>query len=165
MLNINSYNVDMSKFNFKFTTSSGDKIELNLYDNLEIDKSFSRNSNSKTSEMTLRHEYGYSFHYEGDGLDKNDIKEIKEAIKKIKPLFEKFLKTKKEHEKEIINFTHNLKSMLPKPKNKNYELAIKHHTLESFDEILKNIKVTNKELKKAKEIFDRLFENKFELIA
>ena len=165
MLSINSYNFDSSKFDFKFTTSSGDKIELSMYDNVEIDKNFTKSSNSKTYEMTLKHEYGYHFHYEGNGLDKNDIKEIKEAMKKIKPLMEKFLKTKDIHEKEMLNFSHKLKSLLPKPKNENHSLAIKNHTVNTFDEILKSIEASMKELKKTKELFDRLFDNKFELIA
>ncbi len=165
MLSINSYNFDSSKFDFKFTTSSGDKIELSMYDSVEIDKNFTKSPNSKTYEMTLKHEYGYHFHYEGNGLDKNDIKEIKEAMKKIKPLMEKFLKTKDIHEKDMLNFSHKLKSLLPKPKNENHSLAIKHHTVNTFDEILKSIEASMKELKKTKELFDRLFDNKFELIA
>ena len=164
MLSINSYNFDSSKFDFKFTTSSGDKIELSMYDNVEIDKNFTKSSNSKTYEMTLKHEYGYHFHYEGNGLDKNDIKEIKEAMKKIKPLMEKFLKTK-DTQKEMVNFAHKLKSLLPKPKNENHSLAIKNHMVNTFDEILKSIEASMKELKKTKELFDRLFDNKFELIA
>lgn len=165
MLSINSYNFDSSKFDFKFTTSSGDKIELSMYDSVEIDKNFTKSPNSKTYEMTLKHEYGYHFHYEGNGLDKNDIKEIKEAMEKIKPLMEKFLKTKDMHEKEMVNFAHKLKSLLPKPKNENHSLAIKNHTVNTFDEILKSIEASMKELKKTKELFDRLFDNKFELIA
>ena len=165
MLSINSYNFDSSKFDFKFTTSSGDKIELSMYDSVEIDKNFTKSPNSKTYEMTLKHEYGYHFHYEGNGLDKNDIKEIKEAMEKIKPLMEKFLKTKDMHEKEMVNFAHKLKSLLPKPKNENHSLAIKHHTVNTFDEILKSIEASMKELKKTKELFERLFDNKFELIA
>ena len=165
MLSINSYNFDSSKFDFKFTTSSGDKIELSMYDSVEIDKNFTKSPNSKTYEMTLKHEYGYHFHYEGNGLDKNDIKEIKEAMKKIKPLMAKFLKTKDIHEKEMLNFSHKLKSLLPKPKNENHSLAIKNHTVNTFDEILKSIEASMKELKKTKELFDRLFDNKFELIA
>lgn len=161
MLSINSYNFDSSKFDFKFTTSSRDKIELSMYDSVKIDKNFTKSPNSKTYEMTLKHEYGYHFHYEGNGLDKNDIKEIKEAMEKIKPLMEKFLKTKDMHEKEMVNFAHKLKSLLPKPKNENHSLAIKHHTVNTFDEILKSIEASMKELKKTKELFD----NKFELIA
>ena len=165
MVSFNALNYDASKFDFKFTTSSGDKIELNMYDSVEIDKSYSKNNSSETAEMTLKHEHGYHFHYEGNGLSKEDIKEIKEAMKKIKPLVEKFLKAKKEHQKEITNFVHNLKSLLPKPKNENHKLAIKHHTVNTFDEILKNIKASIKELKKTKELFDKIFNNKFEIIA
>ncbi len=165
MISFNLLNFDSTKFDFKFTTSSGDKIELNMYDSVEIDKSFSKNGNIKTAEISLKHEYGYHFHYEGNGLSKEDIKEIKEAMKKIKPLIEKFLKAKKEHQKEITNFVHNLKSFLPKPKNKNHEFAIKSHTLNTFDEILKHIQASIKELQKTKELFDRLFDKKFELIA
>ncbi len=165
MVSLHSLNFDSSKFDFKFTTSSGDKIELSMYDNVEIDKNYSKNGSGESADISLKHEYGYHFHYEGNGLDKNDIKEIKEAMKKIKPLVEKFLKAKKEHQKEITNFVHNLKLLLPKSKNENHELAIKHHTVNTVDEILKSIKASMKELQKTKELFDRLFDKKFELIA
>ena len=165
MLNsINSYNLNTSKFDFKFTTSSGDKIELSLYDDVEIDKSYLKKGNVTTTEMTLKHEYGYHFHYEGNGLSKEDIKEIQEAMKKVKPLLEKFLKAKKLHEKEITNFAQNLKSLLPQPKNENHENAIKSHAVNTFDDILKDMEISIKELKKTKELFDKLFSKRFEYI-
>jgi len=164
MLSVSNYTFDASKFDFKFTTSSGDKIEISMFDSIEIDKNFSKKTNNVSSEMTLKHVYEYHFHYEGNGLNKKDIKEIKEAMKKIKPMLEKFLKEKNIHEKEITNFAHNIKILLPNPKDDNHKMAIKSYTLDTFDKVLKDIKITFKELENTKKLFDKIFSNKFEIV-
>ena len=150
-------------FDFKFRTSSGDEISLKMFDNIERDIEYKKSNGYIDEKLTLKHSYGYEFHYKGNGLDKEDLKEIKEAIKKIKPLFEKFLKSKEMHDKMISNFANDLKLFLPKLKDKNHESAIKYHTVNTFDEILKSIKASLRELEKTKKFFDKLFDNKFEV--
>ena len=164
-MQVSAFSGDYSNFNFKFKTSSGDEISLSMFDNVEKDVSYKRGIGFISAEYSLKHTYGYEFHYKGNGLDANDLKEIKEAIKKIKPLFEKFLKSKESHEKMISNVAHNLKSLLPKPKDDNHLNMIKSHTVNAFDEVLKNMKTTLEELEKTKKLFDKLFDNKFEIFA
>ncbi len=164
-MQISAFNGDYSSFDFKFKTSSGDEISLKMFDNVEKDIEYKKSKGYISEEFTLKHSYGYEFHYKGNGLDKEDLKEIKEAIKKIKPLFEKFLKSKETHEKMISNVANDLKSLLPKPKDENHENAIKAHTVNAFDEILKSVKASLKELEKTKKLFDKLFDNKFEVFA
>ena len=164
MLSINTSSFDAAKFEFHFKTSDGDKIDLKLTDSLVASDNVNRNSTSTSMEYTLSHKYSYEYSYKGNGLSKQDIKEIKEALKKVQPMLDKFLKAKEEHKKEVANFANNLKSILPNPKDENHELAIKHHTLKSFDEILKEAN-SDQSLKKAKELFDRLFSKKFEIFA
>lgn len=159
MLSIDKYGLNSANLNLSFTTSSGDKIDLSLKDSIEASSSFKKKRGLISEEFTLKHTFEYKFHYEGNGLDKNDIKEIKEALKKAKPLIEKFLKEKNENEKVMTNIAHSLKSILPKPKNLNHENAIKHHTVNVFDEILKEMKASLEETQKAKKLFDKLFEN------
>jgi hypothetical protein len=166
MLNIDKYGLNSASLNLSLTTSSGDKIDLSLKDSIEATSSFKKSKGLISEEFTLTHTFKYKFHYEGNGLDKNDIKEIKEAIKKAKPLIEKFLKEKNENEKTLTNIAYSLKSILPKPKNLNHENAIKQNTVNVFDEILKQMKATIEETKKAKKLFDKLFENnKLDLFA
>ncbi|NPA87363.1 MAG: ATP/GTP-binding protein [Epsilonproteobacteria bacterium] len=150
-----SLNSNSAGFNFSFTTSSGDKIDLKMFDSLTT--SVSQSDGYK--EYTLQREFGYEFHYEGNGLDKNDIKEIKEAFKKIKPLLKKFLEQKESNDIATTNFVHQLKSMLPLKTDENTKNYMKNEGVKTFDDVLKEIKASFEELKKAKELFDRLFDN------
>jgi len=167
MLSIERYGLNSSSFNFSFTTSDGDKIDLKMFDSIEADSSYKKGRGFEAEEFTIKHAYGYEFHYEGNGLSEQDKKEIAEAFKKIKPLFEKFIRQKQENEKVMTNTIHMLKSMLPEPKNENHANAIKSEGLKTFDDVLKQIQASLKEVKKAKEFFDRLFDDskKLELFA
>jgi len=163
MLNIGKYASNSANFNFSFTTSSGDKIDLKMFDSIEAENHFTKTRTSVSQELTLTHQFGYEFHYEGNGLDENDIKEIKEAFKKIKPMLKEFLKQKDINEKVIKNAANRLKSYLPPIKNQNHLNALKQEGVNTFDEVLKSIKAGIEELKKAKELFDNLFNQKFEI--
>ena len=166
MFSVDRYGLNSSNFEFSFTTSSGDKINLKLSDSIEVSSSFKKGKSSISQEFTLKHTYGYEFSYKGNGLDENDLKEIKEAFKKVKPLLEKFLKTKEENEKVLNNVAHHIKSLLPTPKDNNHLNAIKKEGVDSFDKVLKSIKASLKELEIAKKIFDKLFDNqKLDLFA
>ncbi len=164
MLSIDRYALNSAFFEFKFTTSDGDKIDLKLTDSIEASSNLKRSEGLISQELTLKHYFGYEFKYEGNGLSKQDIKEIKEAFKKMKPLLEKFLKEKEANDKVMSNVANHLKSFLPTIKNKNHENALKFHAVETFDDILKNFPSLER-LKKAKNLFDKLFSNNFELFA
>jgi methionyl-tRNA formyltransferase len=77
------------------------------------------------------------------------------------------MEQKDANEKVMTNTAQMLKSMLPKPKDENHSNAIKQEGVKTFDEVLKQIKASIDELKKAKELFDKLFDNsqKFEFFA
>ena len=167
MLSVSNYAGNYASFNFDFTTSDGDKISLSLTDYLDVSSSYKKGRNYISEEFSLKHQYGYEFHYEGNGLSEQDKKEIKEAFKKIEPLFKKFLDQKDKNDKIAQNIIHHAKSLLPQPKNENHQNAIKQAAVDSFDNILKQIKATLDEVKKTKEFFDKLFndENKLNLFA
>jgi hypothetical protein len=167
MLSVDRYALNTASFEFKFTTSDGDKIDLKLSDLVEAGSSYVKKGKNISEEFTLKHQFGYEFHYEGNGLSAKDIKEIKEAFKKVKPLLEKFLKQKDANEKVMANVSHHLKSFMPEVKDFNHFNAIKNEGVKTFDEVLKSIKASLEELKKAKELFDKLFDNsnKLEIFA
>ncbi|NPA11218.1 MAG: ATP/GTP-binding protein [Epsilonproteobacteria bacterium] len=163
MISLDKYAMNAADFEFKFTTSSGDKIDLKMFDSIEAQSSYKKGRGYTSEEFTLSHKYGYEFHYEGNGLDEKDLKEIKEAFKKVKPLLEKFLKEKESNEKVMNNVAHSLKSMLPTPKDENHLNAIKSEGVKTFDDVLKSIKADLEQLNKAKELFDKLFDDKNKL--
>ena len=159
MLSIDKYGLNSANFDFSFTTSDGDKIDLKMFDSIEAGSSYKKGRGFETEEFTIRHIYGYEYHYEGNGLSEQDKKEIAEAFKKIKPLFEKFMKQKEANKKVMANTVQMLKSFLPEPKNENHINAIKSEGVKTFDDVLKQIQATLEEVKKAKEFFDRLFDD------
>jgi len=159
MLSIDRYGLNSASFDFSFTTSDGDRIELKMYDSIEAVSSYKKGGGLESEEFTLKHEYGYEFHYKGNGLSEQDKKEIAEAFKKIKPLFEKFMEQKDANEKVMTNTAQMLKSYLPKPKDENHANAIKNEGVKTFDDVLKQIQATLDEVKKAKELFDKLFDD------
>jgi len=167
MVSIDRYGLNSANFNFSFTTSDGDKIDLKMYDSVEASSSYKKTNGFESQELTLRHKYGYEFHYEGNGLSEQDKKEIAEAFEKIKPLFEKFMEQKEANEKVMTNTVQMLKSFLPQPKDENHANAIKEEGVKTFDDILKQIQATLDEVKKAKELFDKLFDDskKLEIFA
>jgi hypothetical protein len=167
MISLDISKTNSANFDFSFTTSDGDKIDLKLFDKVQTDESIQKQNGIIKKELTLKHTFGYEFEYEGNGLSKEDLKEIKEAFKKIKPLLEKFLKQKDLNDKITSNFIHNLKSQIPEIKNDNHLNALKNTGVNAFDEVLKDIDAGLEELKKAKEIFDKLFDNtkKLEIFA
>lgn len=57
-------------------TSSGDTINLKMYDEKATDFSHEQDANSSKTTLSLSHAYGYSFKYEGNGIDENDQKEM-----------------------------------------------------------------------------------------
>lgn len=153
-------NLSMNNFNFNFKTSSGDNISLSMYDNKSMDLKSSKNTNSQTTELTLTHAYGYSFKYEGNGLDQNDIKEINEALKEIKPTLDKFLQNIKDGEKftnaNYTNLANEIKNMLPEIKNENHKNMISNNVLNLFDDLLKQNRADENMLKNANKLFENL---------
>jgi hypothetical protein len=158
MTSIEKYSLNAASFNFSFVTSDGDKIDLKMYDKVKSKSSYKKSGNYVSEELTLKHEFGYEFHYEGNGLSERDKKEIQEAFEKIRPLFEKFIKQKNLNEKIVTNTAMAMKSLLPKARNNDFLNALKQEGVKTFDEILKEVKANMKELIKTKELFDKLFD-------
>lgn len=147
-----------NNFGLQIKTSDGDTINLSMYDN----KEFAMSNEGGNSTMSLSHSTGYKFEYSGNGLSDQDLKEIDEAMKAIRPTLEEYLKKVEESDtmfggSPLGKISETLKSMLPEPKDENMENAIKSNTLDTFDSLLKNFDENDKILKSAKELFDQMF--------
>jgi hypothetical protein len=171
MQSINTSNYNYNDFNFSMQTSSGDKIDLKLYDEKSSEMSYKKDGSKTEMMLSLTHSYGYSFHYEGNGIDKQDKKEIKEAMKIIEPMLEKYLKNIKESDKDssmaqITNKAFDLNSYIPKAKDLNTKNYLSNNTLKTFDKVLQKAENQNEKiLKEAQKLFDALLkqQDKFEL--
>ncbi len=169
----NSINVSNNSFSFDIQTSSGDKISLSLKDNKELDFSEQKGENWQKDSFSLKEELGYSFSYSGNGIDKNDKKEIERAMKLIKPIYQKFLENIKKSDKALdanhllTNSAHDIKSKFPKLNSKDARILLKNKTIDTFDDIFSIFNKDKKLIENTKKLFDRLFDkdSKLELYA
>ena len=171
MQSIQSSAYNYNDFNFSMNTSSGDKIDLKMYDEKSSEMSYKKDGNSTEMMLSLTHSYGYSFHYEGNGIDAQDQKEIDAAMKTIKPMLEKYMENVKDSEEdfsmaEITNKAFDINQYLPKTEDLNTKNYLSDKTLKTLDKILEKAEHQNeKMLKHAQKLFDSLLKqmDRFEL--
>jgi ribosomal protein L16 Arg81 hydroxylase len=172
MVRLNQLDISQNSFSFNLQTSSGDKISLSMYDNKELESDFTKDNSSRRLSMSLRHEFGYSFSYSGNGIDENDKKEIEKAMKLIRQMFHKFLENIRKSDKlidkrDLIHLSNHFKSLMPKPKNDDMKNMLKDETTKNMDDILSIFKQNDKLVQNTKKLFDKIFDDfdKFEMYA
>ena len=169
MQSISASNYSYNDFNFSMKTSSGDTIDLKMYDEHAAEFSHQKNDTTETTTLSLSHSYGYNFRYEGNGIDEQDKKEIAEAMKLIQPVMEDYLKNVAKNEpknSDIINSAFDINSYLPKPKDNNTKNYLNDETLKTIDKVLEKVENQNEKiLKEAQKLFDALLKQseRFEL--
>ena len=171
MQSIQAGTYDYNNFNFSMQTSSGDKIDLKMYDEKSSEMSYKKDGNSTEMMLSLTHSYGYSFSYEGDGIDAQDKKEIDQAMETIKPMLEKYMENVEDSEEnfsmsEITNRAFDINQYLPKTDNLDTKNYLSDKTLKTIDKILEKAEHQNeKMLKHAQKLFDSLLKqmDRFEL--
>ncbi len=171
MQSINTSSYDYNNFDFSMQTSSGDKIDLKMYDEKASEMSYKKDGSSTEMMLSLTHSYGYNFHYEGNGIDAQDQKEIAEAMEAIKPMLEQYMDNVKESENdfsiaEITNKAFDINQYLPKTEDLNTKNYLSDKTLKTIDKILEKAENQNeKMLKHAQKLFDSLIKqmDRFEL--
>ncbi len=155
----NNYNQQSSStFDFKMQTSSGDKIDLSTYKKSELEVDQYQDENLQTTSILLRETYGYSFSYVGNGIDKQDQKEIDEALEKIKPLLD-FLKPNSEFQatdKNISDKAMDINALLPNAKDDNHQNFIQDSLLEMMDNMIEAFEDADKMITLARDVFDAL---------
>ena len=156
----NYQSASLNSFDFSFKTSSGDEINLKMYDNKTVDYASAKTAGTSASALTLTHEYGYSFSYKGDGLDARDKEELAMALEKIAPSIDKFMKNVKDGEDPIFsrvtNLANSLRKELPEIKDTNHKNFIADGTLKLFDSLMEQNKADAKLLQNSKKLFDEL---------
>ena len=149
---------------FSMKTSSGDEISFSMYDNKSLEFSSQKNGTSSQKSLTLTHEYGYEFAYKGNGIDEQDMKEIEEAMKQIRPQVDEFMKNVKEGDKiagssqSISDLSNKIKQMLPDAKDLDHKNFINDNMLKMFDELLAKNDANKNLLNATKRLFDTLLD-------
>ncbi len=148
---------NFNSFDFSMKTSSGDKIDLSMYNSKEVDISMVKDRGLQAMSLSIKEEYGYSFSYEGNGIDEQDKKEIQQALKKVEPLLNIFKNSSfKPKDGDKTNLAFDINSLLPKPKDENHKNFIKDSVLDKFDEMLKAFDAVEQMRELAKDVFDEL---------
>ena len=145
---------------FSMKTSSGDEISFSMYDNKNLEFSSQKNGTSSQKSLTLTHEYGYEFAYKGNGIDEQDMKEIEEAMKQIRPQVDEFMKNVKEagSSQSISELSNKIKQMLPDAKDLDHKNFINDNMLKMFDELLAKNDANKNLLSATKRLFDTLLD-------
>ncbi|MCR8679197.1 MULTISPECIES: ATP/GTP-binding protein [Campylobacter] len=165
MTTSNYANASYNAFNYSFKTSSGDTINLSMYDNKELNYSNKNSTNSQSQTLSLKHSYGYKFELNSDnGLSQQDRDEIAKAMEELRPKIDEFMKQVKENEpfsdETIANISNSLKKYLPDLSSNDAKIELKKSLLDMFDEMLKENKSTNNKINKTLlEQTNKLFEN------
>ncbi len=152
----------MHSLDLSFQTSSGDMISLNLYDKESLDYKRRSSLDTASDELLLTRERGMALHYEGNGLDEQDKKEIAQALKEVEDLLSSFLSPKQMREKreqskttqKILDILSPLKDRGKREKT-NY---LKNSLTNTFDDILK----ANKQQDDTFKILDDMFKTVLE---
>lgn len=157
----NSYaSSSLNNFDFKFKTSSGDEINLSMYDNKSLEYKKQSDKNTQTLELTLSRHFGYKFEFKSNGLSQQDKSEIAKALEDIAPKIDEFIKQTNENapfsNDTITNLANSIKKDLPQIKNENQKNAISSSVLDLFDNLLKQNKANEKTLQSSKNLFDEI---------
>lgn len=157
--------IDVSKnqnFSLDYTTKSGKKLSLDMYDNQSIN--YSKDDNSKN--LSLKREYGFSFTFEGSKLTQNELDEIKDAMKEVEPMIQNFLtnsKVGKLKPKDLIQSAMQMANVLPTPKDENHQNAIMNGFTNKLENLLNKNQTPSKEqnaalLEDSKKLLDEVLE-------
>lgn len=169
MQSINASTYNYNSFGFSLQTSSGDTINLSLYNERSAEFSQSTDGNERTTTLSLSNAYGYSFSYEGNGIDAKDKKEIDEAMKVIEPMMDEYLKSVEQANSstaKLTNTAYDINALLPKSENLDTQNYANDSLLKSLDKILEKTQNQNeKMLQEAQKLFDTILKQQkgFEL--
>ncbi|WP_041957431.1 hypothetical protein [Sulfurospirillum arsenophilum] len=171
MQSISASNYSYNSLDFSLQTSSGDTIDLSMYDERSLEVSQEQSGNTSSTSLSLSHAYGYSFQYKGDGIDANDQKEIDAAMKLIQPMMDEYLKNVEESgnsttQAKTTNTAYDINSKLPTIEELNTQNYANDSILKSLDKILEKAQKQNEKLlQEAQKLFDSILKQQkgFEL--
>lgn len=147
-----------SNLNFSFQTSSGDKIDLQLYSKKRLE--YERDDSGES--LMFASKDGYRFRFETNGLSEQDKAEIAEAMKKIEPIVDKFIKESGSNSflKEPLDMVaQNIKNTLPKTDDENKKNAINASTVGLFDNLLKKAQKPEDIFEDMQKLLDKILKN------
>ncbi|MGE4398880.1 MAG: hypothetical protein AB7D29_05080 [Campylobacterales bacterium] len=147
-----------SNLAFSFQTSSGDKIDLQLYSQKQL--GYEQNKDGES--LMFASKEGYKFRFETNGLSEQDKAEIADAMKKIEPMINKFIDDSGSNSflKEPLDMVAaNINATLPKPKDDNAKNALSASTVGLFDNLLKKAEKPKDLFEDMQKLLDKILKN------
>ncbi|AJC84288.1 invasion antigen I [Campylobacter peloridis] len=128
--------LNSQSFSMDIKTKSGNQLSFSMYDKKEA--KFEKDGD--LASLNLRNQFGFSFSYTGTKLTQDDINEIKEAVAKIQPQIDEFMKNSRVGSlkpKELITTAMKIGNALPESKTNEHKKATLHELLNTMDKSLK----------------------------
>lgn len=128
---------DQKAFSFDMQTSSGDTVSLDF--NNETSLSASKEGN--TTEFSFSRMSEFSFSYQGNGLDDQDMEEIQKAMAEFSKQVAEFFTPDEEgkQNKGINQLEQQMSQILPLPENEDQKDFMKSSLVDLFDSLFDQI--------------------------
>ncbi|MDD3059682.1 MAG: hypothetical protein PHW94_01900 [Sulfurimonas sp.] len=135
-----SYKLDSYRthdLNIMMKTSSGDVIKMDFANANTSSLEYKKNDTSAQASMSFSSMQSFNFSVAGNGLDKQDQKEIKEFMKIAQPFIDDFIKELQQDAPQtpVTKIAQQIASIFEpqKPRDEEAKGAIKHNIVKLFD--------------------------------
>lgn len=157
-----SYSLDAYRthdLNIMMRTSSGDVINMDFSNAQSLSMQTQKGEDSSSSSLSFSSMQSFEFSMSGNGIDKQDEKEIKEFMKIAQPFIDNFLKELDEDapKSPVNQIAHKIASIFEPMKEKDIDTQnfAKNSIVEMFDNSIKEIKNIDKIFADAQKLLER----------
>ncbi len=157
-----SYSLDAYRahdLNIMMKTSSGDVINLDFANKQELSMSHKESNGSTQDSLSFASMQSFQFSMTGNGIDKQDQKEIKEFMKIAQPFIDDFMKeldqgTPKSPVNKIAKEIADIFAPM-KEKDSDTQALTKNSIVEMFDNSMKEMKNIDKIFKETEKLLEK----------
>lgn len=151
-----------SNLAFSFKTSSGDTIELDMYSSKSMEYSKAQDERGGGESLSFGMKEGYRFKFQTNGLSGQDRSEIAEAMKKIEPMVDRFVKENGASSflrEPLDMIASGIQNELPKPKDENAKNALSSSVVDMFDNVFKKNEKPSDVFEDMRKLLDKILKN------
>ena len=152
--------------NISMKTSSGDTIEMDFANHQSSSLSHEENQNGSKTSMSFSSMQSFQFKIEGNGIDKQDQKEIDEFMKTAQPFIDDFLKelTDAAPKSPVTQLAHQIAGIFEpsQERSENSKNHVKNNIVDMFDNSMKELKLPEKD--NAQDMMDKIFKDAQKLL-
>ncbi len=157
-----SYSLDAYRthdLNIMMRTSSGDVLNMDFSNAQSLSMQSQKDENGSSSSLSFSSMQSFEFSMSGNGIDKQDEKEIKEFMKIAQPFIDDFLKELDEDapKSPVNQIAHKIANIFEPMKSKDIDTQnfTKNSIVEMFDNSIKEMKSIDKIFSDAQKLLER----------